>query len=121
MSFDLFWAAYPRKVGKGAARTAFVRALKKATYDEIMEGLQRFVNDKTLDMKYCPHPTTWLNQERWADESPATLASTQATTPMPPQFRSQDLTNNAAVPMPANFRDMVFRRLAGDLRGKQEQ
>lgn len=121
MEFDFFWSLYPRKVGKGAARTAFARALKKATFKEIMDGVERLVNDRTLDLKYCPHPTTWLNQERWADESPAVPTATQSVTPMPPRFISEEAKNNTAVPMPANFRDMVFRRLAADLRAEQEK
>ena len=69
--FPEFWIAYPRKVGRGAARKAWIRIepgaeLRKA----IMEALAWQVNSRqwrTAGGKYIPHPATWLNQERWAD------------------------------------------------------
>ena len=64
-----FWQIYPKKVGKGAARTSFYKALKKVPYDTIKKALINFV-EKTdgKDKEFLPHPTTWLNQERWDDE-----------------------------------------------------
>ncbi len=38
-AFDAFWRVYPRKVGKEAARKAYERALKLATPEQIMSGL----------------------------------------------------------------------------------
>lgn len=72
-AFAAFWEAYPRKAGKGAARTAWVRALTKATAAEIMAGLERHQFDTRPE--YRPHPATWLNQERWADEASANAPS----------------------------------------------
>ncbi len=68
VSFDTFWSDYPRKIGKGAARTAFGRALKKATADEIIGGLLKHEIQTMKDAQFIPHPATWLNQERWSDE-----------------------------------------------------
>ncbi len=68
--FDIFWADYPRKTGKGAARTSFAKALKKANFDEISSGLLKHEIQTAKDPQFIPHPSTWLNQERWADESP---------------------------------------------------
>lgn len=70
MSFDDFWKAYPRKVGKLAASRAYDRALKHATAEQIQSGLESFLEAKPWgdDMQFCPHPTTWLNQGRWDDE-----------------------------------------------------
>lgn len=65
-AFLAFWKLYPHKVGKAAARAAFDKALKIAPLDEIMAGLQRYAN-KTDDRQWC-NPTTFLNQQRWADE-----------------------------------------------------
>ena len=78
-SFDDFWRVYPRKIGKGAARKAYDRAVKKLPAHEIQfaaEAYARLVAGK--DPKYIPHPTTWLNQERWADE-PDPVSRKQAT------------------------------------------
>ena len=62
--FDAFWKAYPKKVGKGGARTAYQRAVKKAPHEVIMAGLAKY----SPDPDYICNPTTWLNQERWSDE-----------------------------------------------------
>lgn len=70
--FDRFWSLYPRKVGKGQARTAWGTAIRrKATPEDILSGLrranQRWADDGT-DGQFIPHPATWLNGERWADD-----------------------------------------------------
>lgn len=62
-----FWSLFPRKTGKGAARTAWVRAVAKVDDPEvILTAAKRFAGGIT-EVRYCPHPTTWLNQERWLD------------------------------------------------------
>lgn len=70
--FDRFWSAYPRKVGKGQARTVWARAVRQASGPEpIIAGLElarrRWADDGT-DPQFIPHPRTWLTGERWADE-----------------------------------------------------
>lgn len=70
--FDRFYAAYPRKVGKGQAQKAYAQAVRrKASAAEIMAGLdrakRRWVDDGT-EGQFIPHPATWLNGERWADD-----------------------------------------------------
>jgi len=62
--FDSFWQQYPKKVGKGAAKTSYNRALKKVSHADIMAGLARY----NPDPQYICNPATWLNQERWSDE-----------------------------------------------------
>ena len=70
--FDRFWSLYPRKVGKGQARTAWGTAIRrKASVADILQGLrranQRWADDGT-EGQFIPHPATWLNGERWADD-----------------------------------------------------
>ncbi|NBR25043.1 MAG: hypothetical protein EBU08_14970 [Micrococcales bacterium] len=65
--FNLFWAIYPRKEAKGAARTAFMKACKKVSVETIIEGAKRFANDPNRQPEFTAHASTWLNQERWAD------------------------------------------------------
>lgn len=70
-AFDEFWAAYPRRVGKGAARKAWAKATKKAAPEEIIAGARRYAADprrQSADIRYTAHPSTWLNAERWTDE-----------------------------------------------------
>ena len=65
--FDRFWNAYPRKVGKGQARRAWLAAIRKAKPERIIDAVkaQRF----DLREQYQPHPATWLNGERWLDQA----------------------------------------------------
>jgi hypothetical protein len=65
--FDAFWAAYPRRISKGAARTAFAKAIKKTTLEVMLEALKayRLHKPEKIDFK---HPATWLNGECWDDE-----------------------------------------------------
>ena len=68
-AFDAFWAEYPRKEGKGAARKAWLKAVKTSEADAIQTGLQaQLPKFAATDRKFIPMPATWLNQERWTDE-----------------------------------------------------
>lgn len=70
--FDRFWVAYPRKVGKAAARKAFGKARRSSefpTIDNLIAAVERY-KASISDMKYCAHPTTWLTQGRWLDDLP---------------------------------------------------
>lgn len=64
--FADFWAAYPRKVGKDAARKAWAAAVKRAPVATIAAGLNSA--KWPSDRQFIPHPATWLNQGRWQDE-----------------------------------------------------
>ena len=66
--FDDFWAAYPRKVGKGQARKAWNVAVTKTSASAIVQACEGY--RWSGSEKYTPHPATWLTGERWADERP---------------------------------------------------
>lgn len=68
-TFERFWAAYPRRVGKGQARKAWATVIKRGTDPEtIIEAAGRFTATRgNQDPKFTPHPSTWLNGERWGD------------------------------------------------------
>ena len=70
-AFEQFWSAFPRKVGKGAARKAFAHAITLTTLDAMLAALRWQVTQPQWIRDggdYIPHPATWLNQERWEDE-----------------------------------------------------
>ena len=70
-AFDTFWAAYPRKVGKGDARKAFGKV--KVPVEMLIAAVekQKQSNDWLKDGgRYIPNPSTWLNQGRWEDDLP---------------------------------------------------
>jgi len=67
--FNSFWEIYPRKLGKGEAKGAFVKAVDKFGADVVLEGASRFASDPNLPApQFIPRAATWLNQERWDDE-----------------------------------------------------
>lgn len=88
-SFDRFWAAYPKKVGKADARKKFKKLVPdESTLSAILSSLEYL---KTTDQwqrengKYIQNPSTWLNQKRWQDEAskpPTTVRSTDNLRPV---------------------------------------
>lgn len=69
--FDRFWTAYPRKTGKKAAEKSWEKAIDKPDIEAVLASIerQRASQDWTKDGgQFIPHPATWLNQGRWADE-----------------------------------------------------
>lgn len=70
--FDEFWKLYPRKEGKTAAAKAWKNATKLTKATEIIDGLRQQLPSlqmqRRTDGDFRPHPATWLNQGRWADE-----------------------------------------------------
>lgn len=68
-----FWPVYPKKVAKGAARKAFLKACHQAYAkpSEIIDAVRDQLDFLNRDGgKYCPNPATWLNDGRWQDEPP---------------------------------------------------
>jgi hypothetical protein len=72
-AFERFWAVYPNKKAKEAARRAW---LKLTLDDVLVDRILAAVQDQrrsTAWMKdggqFIPHPATWLNQGRWQDEA----------------------------------------------------
>lgn len=71
--FATFYDLYPKKVGKPQALKAYKAAVKKATPDVILDGLQKHLPGwANTERKFIPNPATWLNGERWTDEEDAT-------------------------------------------------
>ncbi len=67
--FEDFYIAYPRKVGKQNAAKAFDQAVKRASIEDIANGLERLMPSwSNKDPQYIPHPATWLNRDGWLDE-----------------------------------------------------
>jgi len=70
--FDEFWAHYPRKEAKGAAKKAWARIKPSAELTARMiaalEVQKRSEKWREKNGQFIPHPATWLNAERWEDQ-----------------------------------------------------
>lgn len=76
--FIRFYDLYPRHEGRGQARRAWRAATAKAKPPDIMAGLARAIarwRSAGTDPKFIPLPATWLNGERWGDETPQPTSS----------------------------------------------
>jgi hypothetical protein len=70
-TFAAFYAAYPLHKARAAAARAYAKALKQVSAEQLLDAAQQYADDPTRDPADTPHPATWLNQGRWADEGPA--------------------------------------------------
>lgn len=66
-AFDDWYSRYPHKVQRGAAEKAFPKALKLASLQELIDGVERYVASKPSDRPY-QNPATWLNGKGWLDQ-----------------------------------------------------
>lgn len=78
-AFERFWSIYPRHTNKKKAYNSFV---KKCTDETVLQKmLSAIVDQKETEQwqneKFIPHPTTWLNGERWEDEIKSTTYNNQ--------------------------------------------
>lgn len=69
-NFEIFYQAYPRKVGKANVEKWFNKNKPNPElFDKIIRALEEHKELKQWqDKQYIPHPSTWLNQKRWEDE-----------------------------------------------------
>jgi uncharacterized protein YdaU (DUF1376 family) len=66
LEFNDFWKAYPKKVGKDKAITAWGK--KKPPLIEVLEALQWQIISDQWKSGYIPNPATYINDGRWQDE-----------------------------------------------------
>lgn len=68
---ETFWPTWPEKVGKGAARKAYLKARQTIPAAAIMAGVPNVTRTNAWRGGHHVHAATWLNAERWADEPEA--------------------------------------------------
>jgi len=92
MDFNLFWAQYPRKIGKLTAQ----RSWEKLSQENQQKALEAIVEHrkywvaKGTDWEFIPHASTWLNQERFEDE--LVIEQKENKRPPLPWYASDELT-----------------------------
>lgn len=79
--FEEFWKLYPRKDGKLAAKKAWKKL--GAAVVLLWPKMELALKAKLADTewakdggKFIPHPATWLNGQRWADEGTKAVSAT---------------------------------------------
>ncbi len=84
VEFERFWAAFPRKVGKGAAYARWKS--RRPPLEDVLKAIaiQRQCA-QWQDITLIPHPDTWLNQKRWEDD-PAAYHAQKAPPPLQENF-----------------------------------
>ena len=69
--FSEFWAAYWRRMGRGAAEKSFAAAVKtREEFERVMRAVALqapWMQQRDSDKR--PYPATWLNQKRWEDDA----------------------------------------------------
>jgi hypothetical protein len=75
--FDTFWAAYPKKKAKDAAKRAWDKRrptdVLLAVMLRALERQQQSPDWQREDGRFIPHPATWLNGGQWTDEDVAPI------------------------------------------------
>jgi hypothetical protein len=84
--WDTWWAAYPRKVGKLAAEKAYAKARKRASVQDLLTGIARYIQHKP-DWQAYAHPASWLNAGRWMDDYSVPAPSEAPKPYVPPAYR----------------------------------
>jgi uncharacterized protein YdaU (DUF1376 family) len=70
-NFEIFWRAYPKKVGKETARKSWNKI--RPNLQDVLNALAWQKDSKQWFEKggqFIPNPSTYLNQHRWLDEQP---------------------------------------------------
>lgn len=76
--FDAFWALVPRRVGKKAAERAWRTVERRGESSDAIEGMRAYAAafaQSGTELKYVPHPSTWLNRRGWEDDLEAVFPS----------------------------------------------
>lgn len=74
--FEQWWSVYPRKVAKKFAHKCFerLRSSGEIPFEVLISATQFFARSCIgKDIKFVPHPATWLNAGRWDDDENALL------------------------------------------------
>jgi|19_taG_2_1085344.scaffolds.fasta_scaffold00327_10 hypothetical protein len=96
--FEAFWRAYPRRVKKRLAYASWCKAVEQITESSgstsedagiwLIERAKSYAcSDDAKEIRFCPHASTWLNQERYDDDDDGwSHASVEPDKPSPTDF-----------------------------------
>jgi len=108
---DEVYSVYPKKVAPKAAKRVIERAIKKHGKDLVLARTRQFAAAWSgRDLQFCPHPSTWFNQERY-DDDPSTWVQKDA--PVPPHVQLKAIEQSIAI-HPANRESMKYEPKCSD-------
>lgn len=81
--FEEFYQAYPCRRARGQAWKAYQSARKKTDAPTLLAGAKRYAVDPSRKPDFTAHPSSWLNGERWLDESAVDSAKRKVPTIAP--------------------------------------
>ena len=106
--FEIWYAAYPRHVGRGKALEKYraARRITGVTADMLLAKAQAiaqvWAGAPKADREFLKHPATWLHQQCWLDEEiplPRSAVATGARPPVAtPAYQSPPPVAPAAIP-----------------------
>lgn len=72
-AFATFWEAYPNKTAKPRAEKAFRSAKINGHLSDVLADIEARTHGEWSgkEMRFIPHPATYLNDRRWEDEKPS--------------------------------------------------
>lgn len=82
---EIIYQLYPRKVAKPRALDSIQKSIEKEGFEKIESATRRFAlswTGRAEELQYCPHPSTWFNQERYNDEDSAPTVCEKSITEM---------------------------------------
>ena len=96
MSFNEFYAMYPRKQSRKAAEKSWQRLSSQEQQDalEALPNHLEYWKLKQTEKDFIPHPATWINQGRWEDELDMEVKKNKK--PELPWYSSEELTKAKA-------------------------
>lgn len=85
-AFESFWSAYQKKSGRKTALNSFLKIKLPNDQAVAIELINTIINQAkrwgdlyalapTDEKQFQPHPSTWINNERWTDEALPTVGA----------------------------------------------
>ncbi len=77
---EIFWEAYPRRVAKKEAMKALsaVRKANEVPFEILISAVRAFSRAmEGREMRFVPHPATWIRAGRWDDDLDALLGKSK--------------------------------------------
>ena len=68
IEFLEFWELYPVKRDKAKAKSAFMKSLSRAKFEDILAGVAKYKADPTRSPDFTKYPATWLNADGWEND-----------------------------------------------------